>query len=233
MLKNTPSPAAVPAYKYLNFITASLVAVLLISNITATKIIALGPLVFDGGTFLFPLAYIFGDVLTEVYGYRASRRVIWTGFFWVLMSALVFQVVVLAPPAEDYLLQDSFAAILGQTPRILVASLLGYWLGEFSNSYTLARLKVLTEGRWLWLRTISSTLVGQGLDSAVFVLVAFAGLYDSELLLTMIVSNYLFKVAVEVVFTPVTYAVVGRLKHSEGVDVYDRQTNFNPFALNA
>ncbi|MCS6836193.1 MAG: queuosine precursor transporter [Anaerolineae bacterium] len=235
MLKNTlPSAAApLPAYKYLSFITASLVAVLLVSNITATKIIALGPLVFDGGTLLFPLAYIFGDVLTEVYGYRASRRVIWTGFFWVLMSALIFQVVVLAPPAKDYPLQESFAAILGQTPRILVASLLGYWLGEFSNSYTLARLKVITEGRWLWLRTISSTLVGQGLDSAVFVLVAFVGLYDGELLLTMIASNYVFKVAVEVAFTPVTYAVVGWLKRSEGVDTYDRQTNFNPFALNA
>jgi len=231
MLKNTPSPAA--AYKHLSFITASLVAVLLISNISATKIIALGPLVFDGGTFLFPLAYIFGDLLTEVYGYRASRRVIWTGFFWVLLSALAFQVVVLAPPAADYPLQDSFAAILGQTPRLLVASLLGYWVGEFSNSYTLARLKVATEGRWLWLRTISSTLVGQGLDSAVFVLVAFLGLYEPGLLLTMILSNYVFKVAVEVACTPLTYALVGWLKRSEGVDTYDRQTDFNPFALNA
>lgn len=232
MLKNTRNPD-LSQFKYLGFITASLVAVLIISNISATKIVQFGSLVFDGGTFLFPLAYIFGDILTEVYGYRASRRVIWTGFFWVLVAALTFQVVVLAPPAPDYPLQESFAAILGQTPRILLASLLGYFAGEFSNSYVLARLKVATQGRWLWSRTISSTLVGQAADTGVFVLVAFAGVYNGDILWAMFFSNYVFKVAVEVLFTPVTYVVVNRLKRAEGVEVFDSETNFNPFALRA
>jgi uncharacterized integral membrane protein (TIGR00697 family) len=219
------------AYKHLGLITASLVAVLLISNIASTKIIQLGLFALDGGTFLFPLTYIFGDVLTEVYGYRVSRRVIYIGFFWLLVAALTFQVLVAIPPAPDWTLQESFAAILGQTPRLLLASLAGYWAGEFTNSYVLARMKVASGGRHLWARTIGSTLVGQAVDTSVFLTVAFLGVLPNDLLLTIAASNYVFKVGIEVLFTPITVRVVRWLKQEEGVDVYDTDTDFNPFIL--
>ena len=218
-------------YRYIDLVMAAFVAVLLISNIASTKIVALGPLSFDGGTLLFPLAYIFGDILTEVYGYRRSRRVIWTGFFWLVMTALVLAIVDWLPPAADWSAQDAFHAILGQTPRIVAASLLAYFAGEFSNSFVLAKMKLATEGRWLWARTIGSTLVGEGVDTVVFVLVAFLGVLPNELVWAVLVSNYVFKVGVEVVFTPVTYAVVNFLKRAEREDYYDRDTDFNPFAL--
>ena len=218
-------------YRYIDLVMAAFVAVLLISNIASTKIVAFGPLSFDGGTLLFPLAYIFGDVLTEVYGYRRSRRVIWTGFFWLVMTALVLAIVDWLPPAADWSAQDAFHAILGQTPRIVAASLLAYFAGEFSNSFVLAKMKLATEGRWLWARTIGSTLVGEGVDTVVFVLVAFLGVLPNELVWAVLVSNYVFKVGVEVVFTPVTYAVVNFLKRAEREDYYDRDTDFNPFAL--
>ncbi len=219
------------AYRYIDLVMAAFVAVLLISNIASTKIVAFGPLSFDGGTLLFPLAYIFGDVLTEVYGYRRSRRVIWTGFFWLVVTALVLGIVDWLPPAADWSGQDAFHAILGQTPRIVGASLLAYFAGEFSNSFVLAKMKLATQGRWLWMRTIGSTLVGEGVDTVVFVLVAFLGVLPNELVWAVLVSNYIFKVGVEVVFTPVTYAVVSFLKRAEHEDYYDRDTDFNPFAL--
>lgn len=218
-------------YRYLDFITAAFVAVLLISNVASTKIVAFGPLSFDGGTLLFPLAYIFGDVLTEVYGYARSRRVIWTGFFWLVMAALVFAIVDWLPPAGDWPNQDAFSAILGQTPRIVAASLMAYFAGEFANSFVLAKMKIATEGRWLWTRTIGSTLVGEGIDTVVFVLVAFYGVLPNELLWAVLVSNYIFKVGVEVLFTPVTYRVVAFLKRAEREDYYDVDTDFNPFAV--
>ena len=220
-------------YRYLDFITAAFVAVLLISNVASTKIVSLGPLSFDGGTLLFPLAYIFGDILTEVYGYARSRRVIWTGFFWLVAAAVVFAVVDWLPPAADWPNQDAFSASLGQTPRIVAASLLAYFAGEFANSFVLAKMKVATEGRWLWTRTIGSTLVGEGIDTVVFVVVAFYGVLPNELLWAVLVSNYVFKVGVEVVFTPVTYRVVAFLKRAEREDYYDVDTNFNPFAVGA
>ncbi len=218
-------------YRYLDFITAAFVAVLLISNVASTKIVSLGPLSFDGGTLLFPLAYIFGDILTEVYGYARSRRVIWTGFFWLVAAAVVFAVVDWLPPAADWPNQDAFTAILGQTPRIVAASLLAYFAGEFANSFVLAKMKVATEGRWLWTRTIGSTLVGEGIDTVVFVTVAFYGVLPNELLWAVLVSNYVFKVGVEALFTPVTYRVVAFLKRAEQEDYYDVDTDFNPFAV--
>jgi uncharacterized integral membrane protein (TIGR00697 family) len=218
-------------YRYLDFITASFVAVLIISNIASTKILDLRWFTFDGGTILFPLAYIFGDVLTEVYGYARSRRVIWTGFAWLAVAAGVFYLVDRLPAASDYTMSDSFHAILGQTPRIVAGSLAAYCCGEFVNSVILAKLKVQTEGRLLWVRTIGSTLVGEGIDTAIFLLIAFGGVFTNATLWEIFKSNYVFKVGVEVAFTPITYWVVTYLKRVERSDVYDRNTDFNPFQL--
>jgi uncharacterized integral membrane protein (TIGR00697 family) len=232
------------AYKYYDFIVAFFVAVLLISNIaSAAKIIDWGvsllglPLAFDAGTLLFPISYIFGDILTEVYGYRQSRRVIWAGFGTSLLMAVVFWLVGRMPGEatwQQYAGQTAYEAILGGVASggIVIASLCAYFAGEFSNSYILAKLKIATAGRWLWLRTIGSTLVGEGIDTVLFVLIAsLFGVFPWEIALSLIVANYIFKVAVEVIFTPVTYGVVGFLKQAEDEDYYDRETNFNPFSL--
>ena len=232
------------AYKYYDFIVAFFVAVLLISNIaSAAKIIDWGvsllglPLAFDAGTLLFPISYIFGDILTEVYGYRQSRRVIWAGFGTSLLMVVVFWLVGRMPGEvtwQQYAGQAAYEAILGGVASggIVIASLCAYFAGEFSNSYILAKLKIATAGRWLWLRTIGSTLVGQGIDTVLFVLIAtFFGVFPWEIALSLIVANYIFKVAIEVIFTPVTYGVVGFLKQAEKEDYYDRETNFNPFTL--
>jgi hypothetical protein len=218
------------AYRWLDFFTAAFVGVLIISNIASTKILDLGLFTFDGGTILFPVAYIFGDVLTEVYGYRRSRRVIWTGFFWLIVAAAIFSIVDALPAAPGWELQKSFHAILGQTPRIVAASMVAYFSGEFSNSYVLARMKVLTKGRWLWTRTIGSTLVGEAIDTLLFLSIAFLGVLPFPLLLSVFVSNYVFKCGVEVLFTPVTYRIVHFLKRAENEDFFDIGTNFNPFA---
>jgi uncharacterized integral membrane protein (TIGR00697 family) len=217
------------SFKHLDTITALFVTVLLISNITSTKIVAFGPLTFDGGTILFPLSYIFGDILTEVYGYARSRKVIWIGFAAALLMSLTLMVVGALPPAADWQNQDAYNTILGLTPRIVMASLIAYFAGEFSNSFILAKLKVWTNGRQLWLRTIGSTLVGQVVDTALFILIAFTGVVPNSLIWTLIVSNYLFKCGVEILFTPVTYWLTGWLKQQEHEDFYDRDTNFNPF----
>ncbi|HCJ52115.1 MAG: transporter [Candidatus Kerfeldbacteria bacterium RIFCSPLOWO2_01_FULL_48_11] len=216
-------------FKYFDIILGLFVAVLLISNVASTKIVQFGPFTFDGGTILFPLVYIFGDILTEVYGFRAARRVIWTGFFGALLMSVVFIVVGKLPAAADWNNQDAYNAILGLTPRIVVASLIAYFAGEFSNSVTLAKMKIATKGKWLWSRTIGSTLIGQVVDTGLFILVAFWGVLPNELIWTLIVSNYLFKVGVEVVFTPATYGIVGFLKRREGVDAFDEGTKFSPF----
>ncbi len=225
---------------------AAFVAVLLISNIaSAAKIIDWGvtlpllnlPLAFDGGTLLFPLSYIFGDVLTEVYGYARSRRVIWTGFAMaILMSVTLWGVGRLPGEAnwEASAGQTAYHAILGGISGggIVVASLVAFFAGEFSNSYVLARMKVLTQGRWLWARTIGSTLVGEGVDSALFVLIACAfGVFPWAVALSIIVANYIFKVGIEVLFTPITYRIVAFLKRAEHEDYYDADTNFNPFKV--
>jgi uncharacterized integral membrane protein (TIGR00697 family) len=217
------------SFRVIDVITASFVAVLLLSNIGSTKIVVVGPFTFDGGTVLFPLAYVFGDILTEVYGYRRSRRVIWIGFFWIAAAAGFFALLDALPAAPGYELGGSFHAILGQAPRIVLASLVAFWAGEFVNSVVLARMKVLTGGRWLWTRTLGSTVVGQAVDTSLFLAVAFWGVLPPGLLAVVFVSNYVFKVGVEALMTPVTYAVVGKLKQAEGVDVYDLHTDYNPF----
>jgi hypothetical protein len=219
------------SFKYLTAISVFFVAVLLISNVASSKITTLGWFTFDAGTLLFPLSYIFGDILTEVYGYRKSRGVIWLGFFSALLMSLVFIIVGKLPPAADWGNQAAYDMILGLTPRIVLASLVAYFCGEFCNSFILAKMKVLTAGKWLWTRTIGSTLVGELVDSALFILIAFTGILPTSLLLTLIISNYVFKTAIEILFTPVTYKVVKMLKKREHEDHYDRDTNFNPFAV--
>jgi len=218
-------------YKYFDIILGLFVAVLLISNIASTKILDLGPFTFDGGTILFPIIYIFGDILTEVYGYRAARRVIWTGFASALLMSVVLIIVGKLPAAADWAYQDSYDNILGLTSRIVFASLIAYWVGEFSNSYIMAKLKVKMQGKKLWVRTIGSTIVGEGLDTLIFVVVAFWGVLPGSLLISIIISNYIFKVGFETLATPLTYLITDKLKRKENVDYYDKDTNFSPFIM--
>jgi uncharacterized integral membrane protein (TIGR00697 family) len=233
----------VRSYKYFDFIMALFVAVLIISNVASSaKIVDWGvslfnlPLAFDAGTLLFPISYIFGDILTEVYGYQRSRRVIWAGFFALVLAALSFYVISILPGEvtwQEYAGDDAYRAILGSMSSggIVLGSLAGFWLGEFSNSFILAKMKVLTSGRWLWARTIGSTLIGELVDTVAFVAVASAlGVFPWSLFLTLAVANYIFKVGIEALMTPFTYLAVGALKRAEGEDYYDRETNFNPFA---
>ncbi len=216
------------AFLYFDIIMGLFIAVLLISNIASTKILVLWKFTFDGGTLLFPLSYIFGDILTEVYGYKRSRRVIWTGFFCALLMSLVLIIVRFLPAASDWPFQEAYVQILGLAPRIVIASLIAYLAGEFSNSYILAKMKIWTKGKFLWARTIGSTLVGEFIDTGLFCMIAFFGVLPTSLLIAVIISNYIFKCGVEILFTPVTYKVVGFLKKKENEDYYDIGTNFNP-----
>jgi hypothetical protein len=215
----------------LGSISVFFVSVLLISNVASTKIVDLKWFVFDGGTLLFPLSYIFGDILTEVYGYKKTRAVIWLGFFMALLMSLVFIVVGKLPAADGWNNQNAYDLILGLTPRIVFASLVAYTCGEFSNSYILAKMKIWTKGKMLWARTIGSTLVGEFFDSIIFIVIAFSGILPNSLLVTLIISNYIFKILIEILFTPFTYKIVNFLKKKENEDYYDIDTNFNPFSL--
>lgn len=217
------------SYKYLGAISVFFVSILLISNVASSKIVDFGWFTFDAGTLLFPLSYIFGDILTEVYGYKKARNVIWLGFGMAFLMALVFIIVGALPAAADWGNQDAYNAILGWTPRIVLASLVAFLAGSFSNSFILSKMKIWTKGKMLWTRTIGSTVVGELIDSVLFIVIAFAGVLPTSLLLTLIISNYIFKTLVEVAFTPVTYATVKFLKKKEGEDHYDTDTNFNPF----
>lgn len=233
------------SYRYFDIIMAVFVTVLVLSNIaSAAKIIDWGfinlfgrrlQMAFDAGTLLFPVSYIFGDILTEVYGYKKSRRVIWTGFACLAFSALFFRVVSILPGEagwQEYAGQPAFQAILGgmSSGGIVLASLLGYWSGEFTNSFTLAKMKLLTQGRWLWTRTIGSTLVGELVDTVVFLAVAsLFGVFPWSLFVTLLLTNYVFKVGIEALMTPLTYMVVNKLKRAENEDYFDRDTDFNPF----
>lgn len=219
------------AYQFFDLIMALFVAVLIISNIASSKILDLGPFTFDGGTLLFPISYIFGDILTEVYGYKRSRRVIWVGFGSAALAAITLGIVGILPAAQGWEHQEAYMAILGQTPRIVAASLIAYFAGEFSNSYVLAKMKIATNGRWLWTRTIGSTLVGEGVDTLLFVVIAFAGALPTGLLISIVISNYVFKCGIEAAATPLTYRLVRFLKRVEGEDYYDVGTDFNPFKL--
>jgi queuosine precursor transporter len=217
--------------RLLPVITGLFVGVLILSNILAAKMVRLGPFVFDGGTLLFPLSYIFGDVLTEVYGYRESRKVIWTGLAMLLVMSLNIWLIGSLPSDPSWKLQGSYNDILATVPRIALASVLGYFAGEYSNSVVLSKMKLITKGKWLWTRTIGSTLVGELADTLLFVTVAFAGSYPTSVLIAMILSNYLFKCSIEAAFTPITYKVVGLVKRSEGVDAYDYGERYNPLPL--
>jgi uncharacterized integral membrane protein (TIGR00697 family) len=219
------------SFKYFDVIMALFVAILLISNIASIKILTVWKFTFDGGTILFPLSYIFGDVLTEVYGYKRSRKVIWTGFFCALLMSLTLWVVQLLPAAADWPYQEAYQNLLGFVPRIVLGSLVAYFAGEFSNSFILSRLKVKMKGKHLWVRTIGSTLVGEGIDTGLFCFIAFYGILPTHLLWLVIVSNYVFKCTVEILLTPFTYAIVKFLKKEEKIDAYDKNINYNPFSL--
>jgi uncharacterized integral membrane protein (TIGR00697 family) len=212
-------------------IVAVFVTCLITANITAVKLFNLFGLILPAAIFIFPISYITGDVLTEVYGYSRTRRVIWLGFFCNFIVVLFVWIGQILPPAVFWDGQAAYVRILGYTPRLLVASFLAYLVGEFANAFVLAKLKIATRGRWLWLRTIGSTVVGQGLDSAIFITLAFAGAIPSRGLMNAIITQWLAKSIYEALVTPLTYVVVNFLKRKEGIDVYDRQTKFNPLLV--
>jgi uncharacterized integral membrane protein (TIGR00697 family) len=212
-------------------VTAIFITCLITANITAVKLINVFGLVLPAAIVIFPISYIFGDVLTEVYGYQRSRQVIWLGFLCNLIAVVAIWIGQALPPASFWDGQEAYVRILGYTPRLLVASFLAYLVGEFANSFVLAKMKIATEGRWLWTRTIGSTLVGQGLDSLVFITLAFAGTIPMSGLASAVVTQWLAKSAYEAIATPLTYAIVNFLKRKEQLDVYDRETRFNPLLL--
>lgn len=219
---------------YYDFVMAAFVAVLLLSNVIgAAKPAALTiggeQWVFGAGILFFPLGYVIGDVLTEVYGYARARRVIWAGFAGLIFMAFMSWVIVTLPPASGWEGQAAYETVFGQVWRIVIASIVAFWAGEFVNSYVMARMKILTRGRYLWSRTIGSTIVGQGVDSLLFYPLAFWGVWSETQVLTVMITNWLLKVGWEIVLTPVTYAVVGWLKAKEGVEIFDEGTDFSPF----
>jgi uncharacterized integral membrane protein (TIGR00697 family) len=226
-------------YKYYEFVLAAFVTILICSNLIGPAKIAqlelpfLGAVNFGAGVLFFPISYVFGDVLTEVYGYARSRRVIWCGFAGLAFASFMSFVVVSLPPAPFWKNQAAYEIAFGLTWRIALASMIAYFAGEFVNSYVLAKMKIMTSGRWLWTRTIGSTLFGEGVDSLIFYPLAFygTGIIPDEKLPTVMLVQFIAKVSVEVVFTPVTYAIVGWLKRAEQEDYYDRDTRFNPFTL--
>lgn len=217
-------------YRYLDFFITMFVVVLLISNLVGQKICAIGPFRISGAQLLFPVTYIFGDVFTEVYGYSGARRAIWMGFLASAVMAAFGMLVVALPPAPDWPHQSAFEVVFGFVPRMVVASLIAYWAGEFTNSFVMAKMKVWSQGKHLWMRTIGSTVAGQIVDSILVITIAFAGKESWSTIGNLIVSGYLGKVLYEAAMTPATYAAVNGLKKAEGVDVYDVATDFNPFA---
>ena len=212
-------------------VVAVFITCLIASNIMAVKLVSILGVVLPAAVIIFPISYIFGDILTEVYGYAASRRVIWLGFLCNLLAVIAFQLGGLMTPAVFWQGQPAYEAILGYTPRILGASFLAYLVGEFANSFVLAKMKIMTKGQWLWTRTIGSTLVGEGLDSLVFISLAFAGTIPVDALMGTVVAQWLFKTGYEIAATPVTYLVVGWLKAREGLDTFDYETDFNPLTV--
>jgi uncharacterized integral membrane protein (TIGR00697 family) len=221
--------------RYYDFAMAAFAVILICSNlIGAAKPAQVtlplwGPLTFGAGILFFPLSYVLGDVLTEVYGYARARRVVWVGFAASIFAAGMSWFVVSLPPAPGYEGQQALAAVFGQVPRIFLASILAFWAGEIANAFVMARMKVLTRGRWLWTRTIGSTVVGQGVDSLIFYPLAFWGIWTPELVFSVMAANYGLKVLWEAALTPVTYRVVAFFKRAEGLDVYDTETDFTPF----
>ena len=217
--------------KYLSFITGIFAATLLISNTLDTKIFMLGPFSLPAGIILFPLAYLFGDILTEVYGYATTRKVIWTGFASLVLMVLAYETARIIPPAPFWEGQEAYETILGKVPRIVLASITAYFAGEFCNSYVLAKMKVKMQGGTMAWRFVASTILGQAIDTTVFVIVAFAGIFPVADLVAITLSGWAFKVAWEIIMLPLTIFVVKKLKQAEGIDHYDYDTNFNPFRL--
>ena len=221
--------------RYFDLVMAAFVTVLVLSNVIGAGKVAvvdlpyIGPRLFGAGILFFPVSYVIGDILTEVYGYARARRCIWAGFAAMLFMAFMSLVVVALPPADSWTGQAAYVEVFGLVPRIVLASILAFWAGDFTNSYVLARMKVWTRGRLLWTRTIGSTVAGQGIDSLIFYPLALYGRVDNETLVTLVLTQWILKVAWEALLTPFTYAVIGWLKRREGVDVYDEKTDFTPF----
>lgn len=223
--------------RYFDFLMAAFVTILLLSNVLGAGKVAViqlplvGEWPFGAGILFFPLAYVLGDVLTEVYGYARARRVIWAGTVALIFMAFMAAIVVALPPARDWTGQIAYEQVFGQVPRIVLASILGFWAGEFANSFVMAKMKLWTKGRHLWTRTIGSTVVGQGIDSMIFYPLAFWGApgWTNELVITVMFTQWALKVAWEALLTPATYLIIGWLKRREGVDVYDERTDFTPF----
>ena len=227
-------------FRYLDALTTAFVVILLVANLVAQKVFRVGPFHLGGSLYfpaistsgamvLFPITYIFGDIFTEVYGYAASRRAIWLGFFGTALLYAVSALVIALPPDPEFRNQQAFITVFGILPRILAASLIAFWAGEFANSYTMAKLKLITKGRWLWTRTVGSTVVGQAVDTTLVILITFAGTFTPHKMVEIIITGYLLKVAYEVAATPVTYLVVNWLKRAEHSDAFDAHTNFSPF----
>ena len=227
--------AAAPAarqYRYYDLVLGAFVTVLLCANVIgAAKVAQIGGYSFGAGVLFFPISYVFGDVLTEVYGYARARRVVWAGFGALAFASFMSWAILAFPPAPGWPHQAAYETVFGGTPRIVLASLVAYFCGEFCNSYVLAKLKLFTSGRFLWSRTIGSTIVGEAVDSAIFYPVAFLGVWSNELVMQVMVMNYALKVVWEIVMTPITYRVVNFLKRAEAEDYFDRNTNFTPFSI--
>jgi queuosine precursor transporter len=225
-------------FRYLDALTTAFVVILLVSNLVAQKVVRIPlfsfhghPLAFStsGAMLLFPITYIFGDIFTEIYGYAASRRAIWLGFFGTALLYAVSAIVIALPSDPEFHNQQAFVTVFGILPRILIASLAAFWAGEFANSYTMAKLKLITKGHWLWTRTVGSTVVGQAVDTTLVIVITFAGTFTPHKLIQIIWQGYLLKVTYEVLATPFTYLIVNWLKRAEHVDTFDTHTNFNPF----
>jgi uncharacterized integral membrane protein (TIGR00697 family) len=233
------TPAAPRQYRYYEFVMAAFVTVLICANligpakISQVELPLVGTLIFGAGVLFFPISYVFGDILTEVYGYARARRVIWAGFGGLAFASFMAYVVVALPPAPFWNNQEAYEIAFGQAWRIAGASMIGYFCGEFVNSFVLAKMKILTAGKWLWTRTIGSTIAGEAVDSALFYPIAFygTGIIPDDKLLAVMAFQFVAKVLVEVAFTPLTYRIVGFLKRAEREDFYDRGTNFTPFSL--
>jgi uncharacterized integral membrane protein (TIGR00697 family) len=246
-MNQPPGPSAGPAailastrqFKYYDFVMAAYVCVLLCANLigpaklSTVHVPVLGSVTFLAGVLFFPVSYIFGDILTEVYGYARDRRCVWAGFAALGFAALMASVIVALPPADNWDKQSAVEAIFGSTWRIIAASIIAFWCGSFVNSFVLAKMKLYTNGRMLWTRIIGSTLCGELVDSALFYTIAFYGVWDSDRLIQVLLTQYLLKSGWEIVMTPLTYRVVGFLKRAEQEDFYDRQTKFTPFSLRA